>query len=773
MTINVKASPRHQATPSQQTIQALNDIRERHSVVSVGYSDVFSLVVDSHQPEEEGNTLAQSALKQVGESYQADSSKRWQHGLSSSAVDDVPNWRYDANNGSDELRARFAKAYNVVHVCSLGIWGNAEYSDHTSMTGQGGGGDAFPIFPADMLYIANGPASQNETPELGFQYALRDLKTTLRDETILTDYLNAANYTLFSKGVIVDGKSVDGEYYIYRVRENLMSSEYQRYMRDIRENASEEINRAADYFFNQENATLSFLTQESATSVEINRRVSLLLSTFSDVYYGEDMYSVRPYFDTYIFPHILRRVGASVEDRNAKEALNTLVTVMSANSSNAAERNNQIENLLVYYASDVCIGKANDVIFSSAVIQQGIDVALDVGLLGMNVVEVKEKIQPAVDTLNQTGILGALGFLAHLCRAASDTLSLSDSIANHEVTEEQILILLSRYLGVYAGLGNFLNFINFIQIPAQQAFLNAARMLKFDKISPAIWGAGGIVTAGLPTANSAAVTSLEKMAEDVARNFSTLPFDQETDFINTFFNHEIESVAISGSRSTSQNIAYESVQQTAHEIEQLSENTISLESALSATKAFGISLSLAGFLADALVLAASVVALAKNPSPSTEQILGVSADALTMGASAIGVGIACGFLESAAFPPLALALTVGSVLLSLSSVIVNYVEARQVQLNIRQNMTNVFQKMEADGYLHEWGEKIQFLAIYYDTTRDKTSSDYAPTRWSPPDVAIFEDEAAAWNAFKNGTGDTRSRFFNAAHLLVHAKLTSH
>lgn len=277
--------------PSKSTIDALNKIRNQYGIVAAEYSDIFSIPVSQKNSSDVYKTLGQMSMDLLGESYRSHSERLLSSTRSAAEIAKVSNWRKIESKGDTELRKIFAKAYTLINYSSFGVWANAQYSDNNTVTKVAGGVDNFPIYPADMRFMANGPkpssGTAKDTPGVGYSRALTDIRKSFQDQAIYFDFLNAASYILFNDGVVVSGKKITGSYFIDTVLKSYTSDDYQRYLRAAKNSDSKEIRSAADYFYSMELSTVAFLSSQNTTRVNIDRQSSAISAIVSDVFNGK------------------------------------------------------------------------------------------------------------------------------------------------------------------------------------------------------------------------------------------------------------------------------------------------------------------------------------------------------------------------------------------------------------------------------------------------------------------------------------------------------
>ncbi|MGJ8515398.1 hypothetical protein R84981_001683 [Carnimonas sp. R-84981] len=779
---NVYSAMTHPAVPSQHAIDTLNEVRRRYGIFTTHYSDIFACTVDDGPSEGPSVSLGQRALNIIGHSYKSNNKLRWGSQLKEEQIYAIPNWRYINDSGSVASRTKFAKAYELVEACSYGLWGNAVYSTSGIFKGTKGGEDNFPIYPADVRYMANGPAAAGDHPSAGYEHALGEIRSAFKDTSTYFDYLNAAAFTLVNKGVIVDGKKVSGNTFYKEVYKSFTYDNYQRYLKEVKDRQPNEIKRAAEYFYNVELMTLVFLSRKTASAITIERHSAQLSTLIKYAFLGDARYDPEAYFDTSVAPYELERmkiaVAASTNSlvKSSASALQVIINAMATDKSDIAgiQRSNEIQNLMIVLSGGAYLGSSAEVVLTPGVIDEALENSIGGSRLTFTDVTAKNKFADALKTLNTSGLLGTIGFLFNVTRAVYDTLNLKPKMESGKIPPNKVLSLISRYMGVYGGLGNCLQFIQYLNGPAKKAFLLATRALRLDQVSESIWGSAGTIATEISMAPIPALEAMDEAAVQISRNFAELPFAEETNFINSFFEQEIMAPA-RAMQSTGEHsvefIVEESVTEISSQIETMTSGTISTSAAMSAVKAFGASAALVGFAGEILGFVSTIIDISTKPKIKTRDFLGLSASILSISGSTIGMGVAYGFLESAAFPPIAIGLGIASIIIGLSTAIDELVEVKQKAHKTRKDMTKLFQSFEANGYLHQWGDKIQFLAIYFDSTRDPRDHTFQVKRWSPPEVSIFVDEAAAWRAFRKASGTTQQRFQLASSKLVHAKLT--
>ncbi|MGJ8515397.1 hypothetical protein [Carnimonas bestiolae] len=629
--------------------------------------------------------------------------------------------------------------------------------------------------------MANGPVTNGDKPGSGYDQAMGDMKTALHDKSTYDDYLNAAAFTLFNTGLDVNGKRVDGSFYYDAVYKSLISDDYQRYLRYVKENSTNDVKRAATYFYNLELNTVIFFSGKKATEITIERHSAELISAIKDTFNGNSHYSPELYFDTTVAPYVLTRMKVAIASssnglvKSSASALQLLISMMTTDKTQVAgiKQNREIQNLMIILSGGAYLDNAANITLQPDVIDEAVENAISGSRLTFSDFSARTNFTEALQKLNASGLLGTIGLLFNITRSVYDTLNLKPSLENGRIAPNKILSLISRYMSVFGGLGNALQFVRFLSSPAKKAFLVATRALRFDRVSAAIWGSTGTLETEISLASIPATVALDNASTLISNNFAELPFAEETGMVERMFEEHV-SVPARALPSTGAHsvdfIVDESISEIASQVETITSEAISSASAMSAVKAFGASTALVGFVGEVLGLAASVVDISLSAKPSARDFINLSAGILGVTGSAIGLGIAYGFLESAAFPPLSIALAIASIILGLGAAIDELVEENHKKHEVRRKMTEAFQSFEANGYLHEWGEKIEFLSIYFDKSRDLTDPAHKLKRWSAPEISIFEDESAAWRVFQKETGSTARRFYTAADKFVHAQL---
>lgn len=761
--------------PTKDDINALNIIREQYGIVSTEYSNIFSVLVDLQDSFGNYKTLGQSATELIGNSYRVTDDRTWSslHGPFP-----IPTWRQIDDNGTTESRTLFAQAFTLVNYSTYGLLANAQYSDEVVTYGVGGGDANFAIYPVDMRYIANGPAPENN-PGDGYSRALVDLRSAHLQKSIHFDFLNAASYFLYENGLRISGEKVVASYVTDHVLKSLTSEDYQKYLRAVARNEKDEIKNAATYFFNQELTTVAFLSNKSVTEVSVERQSTAISSILSDVYHGVTTYSPDPHFDTQISPYILTRFALSLGSstnallKNAAASLEIIIREMTVEKHLVAgiTQNAAITDLFVILSGGSYLGQSESILLPPDAIDDAVAAATSRGVLTFTDETNSGQFVQALKDINSSGVFGVIGFVLNITRAAYDTLNLQYSESQDKLTPAQVIAVLARYFAVYGGIGSAKVFIKALNQVARKALLSAASVLRLDEVSQQNWASTGTFGTDINLAESIELATLNEATTALADNFSELPFAEESDFIATFFKSEVQGAldTIGGSNAeNSMNLIESAVEHTAREIESISEGAIVHSSALVGARVLSHSFVIAGTISDVLFLVSDIVDISSTSKPTLSQILSISSDSLSLAGSTIGVGIAFSYLESIAFPPLAIALAVGSIIFGVSSTIITFENDTEALLEVRKTILKEFQHFESSGYLHDWGVKIQFLSAYSYLT----AVDAKYTRWSPDDVSIFEDEAAAWKVFLETEGDTYVRFREAAPHLVNAKLNS-
>ena len=768
--------------PSAETTAALNKIREQHGIVSTDYSDVLSAFTNDKDVNGNYVTLTQHAIKMLAVSYMNNSEIRWSDTLTEEQISKNPLWRFTKNTGTRESRERFGKAYKLVDTGNYGLIANALYD---IAGGADTGGKNFPIYPADFQYMANGPSvsSQKEdTPGSGFSIAIKEIQDSVKEESIYFDLLNAASYTLFTEGVQIAGKKVFGSYFTETVLPSLTSDDYQRYRRSASDPAnfqgSEEIRQAVEYYYHKEIFTVAFLSGQTAARVNIERQAAVLSTLLADYLNNKSNPRTNSYFDTELFPYALTRMRLAIASssnslvKSAAAATQTVIDLLAINDERGvagiSNTSADIQTLFVVLTGQFYSGNSAGVRLSDNQIDEAVDHAVASGLKFKDV-STKGKLTTALKNLNNSGLLGAIGFFLSATRAVYDTMNLQFAELNGKATPSQIISLVGRYFSVYSGIGNLATLLKALNTPTRKLLLATANALRFDQVSSALWGATGTYANGINLERSIELTAFEAADQAIARNFAELPFAEESNFIESFFKKELQTTTRNmpaQTASQSENLVEVAINKTSEEIEIATSKAVSRTEASFGVKAFSISTSLAGLAADTLFLAADIVA-AVNASTITEsQILALTSDIFSLSSSSISLGVAYEFLEAEAFPVIAIGLAIGSITIGLVNNIIALVNEGADEDMVREATRTLFEQFETDGYLHDWGIKIKFLSAYYDNTqkveRSGLQPKYITTRWSPPDVAIFEDEAEAWNSFQRATGTTGERFTIAA-----------
>lgn len=476
-----------------------------------------------------------------------------------------------------------------------------------------------------------------------------------------------------------------------------------------------------------------------------------------------------------MFPYVLKRIQLSIAAssnglvKSAAAAFQTIGTLLTAQKTQVAgiRQNSEIKNLFIVLSGGTHLGRSDSILLQPTEVEKTVTDAITNKTLTFTDKSYSGKLSEALKTLNASGLLGTIGFFLNITRAAYDTLNLEYSKRNGKLTTSQIISLVARYLSIYGGLGNFKLFLQTLNPPCRKGLISAVGALHLDKVSPKIWGSTGTFSSKI--ADSVELKALDEAATKIAENFSELPFAQESDFINTYFKSEVSTAVKSVPVAGTEKIVESAVNQIAQEVELATASAITRAEASIAVRAFGSSIIIVGVAVDVLFLAAAIVTLADAAAPTAQQIIDVSTSTLSLSGSVVGVGIAFGYLESAAFPPLAITLVIGSLIAGIASAVISLVSSNEKAEETRKAIADDFKGFEAANYLNNWGDAIQFLSVYYDNTRDLGGNKNKITRWSPPDVAIFEDEAPAWSAFIQAKGTTIERFKVAATKLKNAK----
>lgn len=770
-------------TPSSETADALNEIRTSHNVFSVDYSDIFALKTSHKDTYGSYMTLAEYGLDQLGKSYRHNPQISWGSGVDELDIYRIPNWRYTTDNEhSDQNRTTFGKAQQCVSTCNYGFWANAEYSTTKTFSGVSGGDD-FPIYPADMRYIANGTSQVNgkDTPGAGYESAVLDLTTALQDQKLYFDYLNAMSYVVFIETLQTSGSTVQGLDLLNNIYPILTSDNYQRYLQQARSSESADIRSATEYFLRKELLTASFLWRKSVSEIDILLHSANISAIFSDAYNAKNSYAADEYFDTTLFPYIILRYQLAAAGstnslvKTAAGGLQVLSNLLTTPRQQVGglEFNSEIKNLFMVLSGDLYLGKSSSIVLDSSSIEDVVN-ASSTNHPTFYDLSTKNQLIDALKKLNSSGLLGTIGLAINITRAVYDTMYLRFAVLNDKVTPQQVMSFIARYLGVYSGLGNLSTFLKTLSAPTRQCLQGVSEMLRLDQVNPLFWGVSGAMAQGLDVADSVELANLESETARIARNFAELPFADENSYINTLFEQEISAGASgvsSSARAQIEDIAQRAVGLVTDDIETITERAVTSTAASFGVKAFGITTSLAGLTADVLYVAADITTIATSENPSAQNYISLTADTLSLGASTIGVGIAFGILEAEAFPVIAIGLGLGGIVLGLANTIISLVDSSESRAEVRQQTSSLLQTLETAGYLHDWGVRIQFLSAYYDVFRDPVGGQDKQTRWSSADIAIFDDEAAAWQKFLETNGTTGQRLKAALNDFIHVPAT--
>jgi hypothetical protein len=745
------------AKPTDEATQKLNALRAKFTVPTTDLSDVAGVIsADGKTP------IGAVAVMELAAAYAKDTKTSWSKALqfnvganAHNAADTDPDAGSDSGKAAVLNRALFANASNCLKLCATGILGNAEYTSPVTVSGVAGGEYAFPVYPSDMTYIVNGTTN---APGAGQAKALSDLSSALSNRAVVCDYSNSCIAATDSLASTSGGKTPPSQQWAQTLFDARSTTGYQKYLREV--NADDSLRDAEKYWHAKESETLSILNEGLSLRVGAVQASAYLATPFDDMLAGKWPKSVAAYDQT-IQHYILAKAQATVAGsaassvKNVASSFEALLTLFTEKPEGVPglEESVAIRNVFMRLTSFEYLGKSSG-IFTNDQINEALG---DGGTLITDNTTVKLKLSNALTAFNGAGILGSIAAVIGITRLVLESLLIHDAIGKGEVSPAQALGFAARIAAVYSSFGALRNLTMSLLTAAPTVARTATRILSWNTVSPEMYEttAGAMWSAAKPAADiSAEAQAASTSFADAMSSTSSTFTDTAEDTVTVFFT---KASADAGAKVPSaQRAAAEQALSSAVEaastriVEQASIEqgaTLAKPSASLASKAFTASLAGAGLIADLLFVSSDIATIvAGGGMVGASTWLWLVSDGIAVVASGIGVGIALSLFTASSLNLVAIGLTLAAAVIGL---IAAAISLPNVAKQTRDEMTATFQRLENDGYLSAWGQKIAFMAVYFHALNSEE-----PVRFVDPSKSLFDVQGKAFEIFATSTAAT-------------------
>lgn len=746
------------AKPTDDTTKKLNALRAKFKVPTTELSDVAGTIsADGKTP------IGALAVMELMAAYANDTKISWSKAKgyrvavnAHNGGDTDPDASTNSGKAAILNRALFANASNCVKLCATGILANAEHTTTTTISGVGGGGYNFLVYPSDMTYIVNG---KTDKPGAGQAQALSDLGKALSNRAVACDYGNICIALTDSLAGVSGSKTPSSTNWAQTLFDTRSSTGYQKYLLAV--SADNSLHDAERYWQAKESETLNILNEGLSLRVGAVQASAYLAVPFEDMRAGTALKPVSAY-DQKIQHYVLTTARAKVAGStisNVKNLLSSFDAVLTLFTKKpeeipGLEQSVAIRNVFMRLTSFEYLGKSNG-IFTDDQINEALGAG---GKLIADNTTVKSKMSNALRTFNGSGILGSMSAAVGITRLVLDSLLLNDAIDKGKVSPAQALGFTARVFAVYSSFGALRNLAMSFLSAGKTVTRTTARILGWSTVSPETYGmtAGAMWSAAKPAADiskdaQAASTSFA----DAMASTSNAFVETAEDTVTVFFTQASKDAAAkvpSAQRAVTAEALGSAVDVASTRIvEQASiEQGVKLAkpAASLSSKVFTASLAGAGLIADLLFFSSDIVSIASaGGKVGTATWLFFVSDGIAVVASGIGVGIAASVFTASSLNYVALGLTIGAAIIGL---IAAAISLPNVQKQTRDTTTATFQRLEKDGYLKEWGRKIAFMSVYFDSL----SNGEEPKRFVDPSKSLFDVQGKAFAIFLKSTGKT-------------------
>ncbi|GAA1051292.1 MAG: hypothetical protein L0G87_06900 [Renibacterium salmoninarum] len=711
--------------PSEADTAKLNQLRNQFGLPVTAFSDITT-VVQGEDPKSFGYT----ALTTLGEAYAADTSQSWSkrtvdtesaHFFASSKVDPAPN--DPSAQRLPELRKKLSDAMSCISLASTGMWANALYNNGGSATY--GGDKNFPLYPSDLSYLLNGSSGE---PDAGREKASLDIAECLRNKAIQADYSNALINRILS-GFSLNQEPLTPLEWRTKLITGQTSSGYQKYLVEVVKDPA--LSKAEKYWHAREMATITILDPAGTSLQKISAGAasSYLAQPFEQFVKGEFPAADSAYDVTmqrYTLENLEVGIGASSLStlRKATSAIAGILELLpnSADDLPGLDRSVAIRNTFMRLTAFEFVGESNGE-FTNAQISQAV---AETDTVFTNNVGAKAKLVDGLNTLNSHGVLGSVSAVLSITRLVYKSLALNDKIAKQKVTPATALGFAGSVFSTYSALGSLRTLLVTFLSKAQTTSKAAASLAGFNLAAPEVYElSSGVAWRGIIAADNVSnttATALRSLSEEGAVAIQPR-IDVSGSSVEQALNSTLDEALAklpSGRRSAARAAIMDQVEASASAavMESVVAGTgLAASSARLGARVFTASLALAGVIGDLLAFSYDVVSLSSGESQGASGWLFLTSDALALVSSGLGLAITFEIIASAAAGVVAMTLGFAAAVFGLVAVILAFINATSPE---REATTTTFQRLQNAGYVTDWGRKIAFASVYFDTLQTET-----------------------------------------------------
>lgn len=739
--------PSASPVPSVEQTARLNDLRAQRDLFGTDISDIFAL----SGPDADDQTVSQWAMLSIGAWYRKNDGSLWSTSNFPSRLEPYTRSAYRSGGSAQDLETvrKFAQAYRAVELAATGFMANAVYSSDVIGTTEGGGED-FPVYPADVRYMLNGGG----TPSSGHAAAGRQVRSLMQTEVMHTEYVNAVLTGLDTPAVYRVRYTV-GEL-LSKIDDGVSSIAYQQYLSDVAREGDDLV-AAARYWLTKELAFIAAINPSRAEKTSALLVPASIAAQLQAVLDG-DFPEPDPALDQGTLPLAFTRIIAA-ETAATTSTVRAGIAAIKAISDELTrrgttpdvaglERNVAIRNVFMTLTSYEWQGRSGPT-FTAEQINQAVS-----GVTFTNNASLRNRIVERLNALNDLGILGSVAGIIAFVRFGLEAANVAAAVQNGTVTDAQALALAARTCSALATAGQFRPlWVEVIAPVAPSGSLRSmTQALHLDAFADNMFGAAGALwlRARGPGPSPTQEVALRDFGQFVREALEQDIRGVSDQLVERIYDASMSRVGAQQVALSSQRIAQLISAEAEAAAVAITPARVSF-----ALRAFSIGVAVLDFAGSILIFASDIVAIVQSDDPaSASAVLYAVADGLgTLGAiistttlvfalsnpvlTVVGIGIA----------------VVGAVFLLIAGGLAA-ASATAEREQVREDTTETMQYLEAGGYLTNWGVKIEFLSAYFDVFRDRRDGLNLQTRWTPEEESIFDDESEAWDVYLNSGAST-------------------
>lgn len=741
--------PAASPVPSAELTSRLNDLRAQRGLFGTDISDIFAM-----PGPDDDQKVSEWAMVAIGAWYRKNDGTLWSTANFPGRLEPYTRNAYRSGGSAEDLETvrKFGVAYRAVELAATGFMANAVYSSDVIGTTEGGGED-FPVYPADVLYMLNGGG----VPYSGHLAAGQQVRSLMQTEVVHTEYVNAVLTGVDRGGVYREGHDI-GEL-LSKIDDGVSSISYQQYLRDVAREGDELV-AAARYWLAKELASIAAIDPSRAEKTSALLVPASIAAQLQAVIDG-DFPAPDPALDQGTLPLAFTRIIAA-ETAAATSTVRSGIAAIKAISDELTlrrttpdvaglERNVAIRNVFMTLTSYEWQGRSGPT-FTADQIDQAVS-----GVTFTNNASLRSRIVERLNALNSLGILGSVAGIITFIRFGLEAANVAAAVKNGTVTDEQALALAARTCSTLATAGQFRRlWVEVIAPVAPSGSLRSmTQALHLDAFADNMFGAAGALWLrargpGPSPTQAAALRDFGQFVREALEQDIRGVSDQLLDRIH---NTSMSRVGAEQAALSSRRIAAEA-QLISTEAEAA---TVRIPPARVsfALRAFSIGVAAFDLAGSIFIFAADIVGIVQSDDPpSASAVLYAVADGL----GTVGAIISTTTLVFALSNPVLTAVGIGIAVVGAVFLLVagglSAASASAEREQVREDTTETLQYLEAGGYVKNWGAKIEFLSAYFDVFRDPADGLNRQTRWTPEKESIFDDESAAWAFYLNAWQST-------------------